>query len=136
VATNLPLTDADVVGRSRERFGLPIGIENDASGSAGVRVVRELYGPEADASLLVDRARDSDEPAREALAGMGRSLGAGIASLVNVFDPELVVVGGGFGAAAGDSSSSPPAGRSGERRSTPPTRTSASSPPSSVRRRA
>jgi predicted NBD/HSP70 family sugar kinase len=33
---------------------------------------------------------------------LGRALGAGIASLVNVFDPELVVVGGGFGAAAGD----------------------------------
>jgi glucokinase len=33
---------------------------------------------------------------------MGRALGAGIASLVNIFDPDLVVVGGGFGAAAGD----------------------------------
>ena len=40
--------------------------------------------------------------ARAALARIGRSLGAAIASLVNVFDPELVVVGGGFGAAAGD----------------------------------
>jgi glucokinase len=33
---------------------------------------------------------------------MGHSLGAAIGSLVNVFDPELVVVGGGFGAAAGE----------------------------------
>jgi glucokinase len=30
---------------------------------------------------------------------MGRRLGAGIGSLVNIFDPEIVVVGGGFGEA-------------------------------------
>ena len=35
----------------------------------------------------------------EALAGVGRYLGAGIASFVNVFEPEVVVVGGGFGSA-------------------------------------
>jgi glucokinase len=28
---------------------------------------------------------------------MGRRLGAGLASLVNVFDPEAIVIGGGFG---------------------------------------
>ena len=37
--------------------------------------------------------------ALEALARIGRHLGAGIASLVNIFKPELVVIGGGFGAA-------------------------------------
>lgn len=30
-ATNLPLTDVEIAGRARERFGLPVGIENDAS---------------------------------------------------------------------------------------------------------
>jgi len=33
-ATNLPLTDVDLRTRSRERFGLPVGIENDASAAA------------------------------------------------------------------------------------------------------
>jgi glucokinase len=33
-ATNLPLTDVDLLSRSRERFGLPVGIENDASAAA------------------------------------------------------------------------------------------------------
>jgi glucokinase len=33
-ATNLPLTDVDVLGRARKRFGLPVGIENDASAAA------------------------------------------------------------------------------------------------------
>jgi glucokinase len=170
-AVNLPLDDVDLVSRSRERFGLPVGIENDASaatlaewrrgagrgtqnlvmltlgtgvgggvvidgrlfrgwaelghiviqeggaecscggrghlealasGTAGDGVAQELYGPEADARSLVSRAKEGDERARDALARIGHSLGAGIASLVNVFDPELVVVGGGFGAAAGD----------------------------------
>jgi glucokinase len=36
------------------------------------------------------------------LARIGESLGAAIGSLVNVFDPELIVIGGGFGAAAGE----------------------------------
>ena len=170
-AMNLPLDDVDLVARSRERFGLPVGFENDggaatlaewrrgagrgvrnlvtftlgtgvgggiviedrlfrgwaelghvvvreggepctcgghghleayASGSAGDRAAAELYGPEADAPVLVERARAGDEDARAALARIGGSLGVAIASLVNVFDPELVVVGGGFGAAAGD----------------------------------
>jgi glucokinase len=73
-----------------------------ASGSAGDAAARELFGPEGDAHLLVERARAGEEPAREALAGIGHSLGAAIGSLVNIFDPELVIVGGGFGAAAGE----------------------------------
>lgn len=170
-AMNLPLDDVDLVSRSRERFGLPVAVENDAgaatlaewrcgagrgamnlvmltlgtgvgggivldgrlfrgwaelghvvvreggeectcggsghlevlaSGQAGDRAAHELYGPEADARMLVERAKAGDDAAREALAGLGRSLGAAIGSLVNVFDPEVVVVGGGFGAAAGD----------------------------------
>ncbi len=35
-------------------------------------------------------------------ARIGRSLGAGIATFVNVFEPEVFVVGGGFGSAAGE----------------------------------
>lgn len=170
-ATNLPLTDVDIAERARERFGLPVGIENDASsaalaewrlgagrgtenllmltlgtgvgggivvdgrllrtwvelghvvvqeggrectcgghghlevlasGSSADHAARELYGEAADAHVLVEHAREGDERAQEALAVIGRTLGAAIGSLVNVFDPELVVVGGGFGAAAGD----------------------------------
>ncbi len=170
-AMNLPLDDVDLVSRARERFGLPAGIENDASaatlaewrrgagrgtqnlvmltlgtgvgggvvidgrlfrgwaelghivmreggeectcggrghletlasGSAGDRAAQELYGSDADARVLVERAKAGDGAAREALARIGGSLGAAVASLANIFDPELVVVGGGFGAAAGD----------------------------------
>ena len=33
-ATNLPLTELDLRGHARERFGLPVGIENDANAAA------------------------------------------------------------------------------------------------------
>ncbi|MDH4176037.1 MAG: ROK family protein [Thermoleophilia bacterium] len=77
-------------------------LEGVASGHAADGAARVLYGPDADAHALVSRARAGDGPAVQALARMGRLLGAAIGSLVNIFDPELIVVGGGFGAAAGD----------------------------------
>ena len=77
-------------------------LEAVASGLAADRVAAELYGPGADAPLLVERARGGDERAREALGEIGRLLGIAIGSLVNVFDPDVVIVGGGFGAAAAD----------------------------------
>jgi glucokinase len=172
-ATNLPFDDFDLVAHARARFGLPVGIENDAnaatlaewtlgagrggsdlvmltlgtgvggglilenrlyrgwaeighvvvvangppcqgnchgrghlealaSGTAADRAARGLWGPEADAYVLVERARAGDADARGCLAEIGGFLGAAIASLANLFDPELVVVGGGFGEAAGE----------------------------------
>ena len=170
-AMNLPLADVDLARRARERYGLPVGIENDgsaavlaewrcgagqgtsnlvmltlgtgvgggivldgklfrgwaelghlvvqeggppctcggrghvevlASGHAADRRARELYGPDADADALIERARAGEPEATSALTAIGASLGAAVGSLVNVFDPDLTVVGGGFGAAAGD----------------------------------
>ena len=170
-ATNLPLESVDLVARSRERFGIAVGVENDAnvaalaewkwgagrgatnlvmltlgtgvgggivldgrlfrgwaelghivvqegglscacggrghlevlaSGPAGDREARDLFGPDADAHVLIARANEGDTGARAALARIGESLGAAIGSLVNIFDPDLTVVGGGFGAAAGE----------------------------------
>jgi glucokinase len=46
-------------------------------------------------------ALGGDPPARSVMAAIGRSLGAGLASVVNIFEPEVVVIGGGA-AAAGD----------------------------------
>jgi glucokinase len=47
-------------------------------------------------------ANEGDEQARDALAGIGHKLGAGIASLCNVFGTDFVVVGGGFGVSGFD----------------------------------
>jgi glucokinase len=55
-----------------------------------------LTGEEVSALAL-----GGDEAACSVIAAVGRSLGAGIASVVNIFEPQVVVVGGGA-AAAGD----------------------------------
>jgi glucokinase len=70
-------------------------VESYCSGHAADRLARELLGPSA-------TARDLVEELHPALNGIGRHLGAAIASLVNLFDPDVVVVGGGFGVAAGE----------------------------------
>ena len=75
-------------------------LEAVASGNAADRAAEELWGLGATAEQLVERAAAGDAAAREALASIGRLLGAGIGSLVNVFGAELVIVGGGFGSAA------------------------------------
>ncbi|MGZ4308319.1 MAG: ROK family protein [Gaiellaceae bacterium] len=74
-------------------------LESYASGTAADRVAREVLGDGSNAHDLVERGRAGDAEAVEALAEIGRWLGAGIESFVNVFEPELVVIGGGFGAA-------------------------------------
>jgi glucokinase len=74
-------------------------LESFAAGPAADRVARSLYGEESNAQELVLRGRDGEDAAVEALAGIGRYLGAGIATFVNFFEPEVVVVGGGFGVA-------------------------------------
>jgi glucokinase len=76
-------------------------LESYVSGKAADAVAREAFGPAADAHRLVRLANEGDALAIELLTEIGRKLGSGIASLINLFDPELVVVGGGF-AAAGD----------------------------------
>jgi glucokinase len=171
-AVNIPLKDLDFRARMKERFGLPVGIENDANaatyaefrfgaardvetmimltlgtgcgggavvdgklfrgwaefghivieydglpcqgtctgrghlepyvtGTAATKLAQAEFGPAVDAHRLVRLASEGERRAVEILDGIGRRLGAGIGSLVNIFNPELVVIGGGF-AAAGD----------------------------------
>ena len=75
-------------------------LEAVASGKAASRVARELYGDKADAHELVRRAQEGEGKAVEAMAKIGRHLGAGLATFVNIFEPELIVIGGGFGEAS------------------------------------
>jgi glucokinase len=77
-------------------------LETLASGTAAERAAQELYGPEADGHVLVQRAREGDPAAQEKLELIAELLGAAIGSFANEFDPEVVVIGGGFGRAAGD----------------------------------
>jgi glucokinase len=74
-------------------------LESYASGKAADELAAQAFGPAADAHRLVRLAREGDPLAIRILTGIGEHLGSGIASLVNIFNPELIVVGGGFAAA-------------------------------------
>jgi glucokinase len=76
-------------------------LESYVSGKAADEIARENFGPATDAHRLVRLANEGDQLAIDLLTEIGRKLGSGIASLVNTFNPELIVIGGGF-AAAGD----------------------------------
>jgi glucokinase len=90
-------------------------LEALASGTATDKVARETAaerpdgdlgraaaaGRDVDARLVVELAADGPGDARDILDKVGFYLGIGIASLVEIFNPELVVIGGGF-ARAGD----------------------------------
>jgi glucokinase len=56
-------------------------------------------GTEITGALVTELAHDGDPAARDVVALIGSRLGIGIASLVNVFNPQVVVVGGGVSAA-------------------------------------
>jgi len=75
-------------------------LEAYVSGSAATAAAREALGPAVDAHGLVGLADEGDAKAKDLLAGIGRHLGSGIGSFVNIFGPQLVVLGGGFGVAA------------------------------------
>lgn len=55
---------------------------------------RELTGP-----LIDEMALQGDPVAREVITTIGERLGVGLVSLVNIFNPEVVVIGGGVSAA-------------------------------------
>jgi glucokinase len=74
-------------------------LESFVSGKAADAVARGLYGPHSSARELVRRGGAGESEAVAALAEIGKRLGAGIASFLNTFEPELVVIGGGFGGA-------------------------------------
>jgi glucokinase len=76
-------------------------IEVLASGHAATLAAQEAFGPAADAHRLVRLAAEGEARAAEILTEIGRRLGSALGTLVNIFNPELIVIGGGF-AAAGD----------------------------------
>jgi glucokinase len=77
-------------------------LEAYLTGEAAERDAEEAFGEAADSHTLIARAREGDEAALSILRQTGRRLGSALGSLVNIFDPEVIVIGGGFGAAADD----------------------------------
>jgi glucokinase len=70
--------------------------EQVSSGRAADRKAVELLGPDATGRELAGAAREGNQEALEAVREIGRKLGAALGSLVNIFNPEVIVIGGGF----------------------------------------
>jgi glucokinase len=62
---------------------------------------RAAAGREITGGIVTELAHDGDAAARDVLVEVGRRLGYGLVGVVNVFNPELIVLGGGA-LAAGD----------------------------------
>ncbi|HEX4734204.1 MAG TPA: ROK family protein [Thermoleophilaceae bacterium] len=90
--------EAYVSGPALERMGREYaGLAPESQLGRILLDKREVTGAD-----VVQAAHSGDPGAREALQRMGARLGAGIANLLNIFDPDVVIVGGGLGANAGE----------------------------------
>lgn len=95
-----------------ERFPQPGSLEALAAGRALDRLAQEAAAEQPDGVLgraaasgqvsgreVVAAAREGDEQSIALLRVLGQRLGIGIASAINVFDPDQVVIGGGVASA-------------------------------------
>ncbi len=87
--------EAFVAGPAMGKAALAYAIEHPGSGLGRALAA----GERVDGPLLTRLALAGDPGAAEVLAGIGELLGAGLVTLVNVFNPELIVIGGGAAAA-------------------------------------
>jgi glucokinase len=77
-------------GRALDRLARA-EVEQDPAG----RIAALAAGAEASGRHVSEAAREGDPAAAAIFATVGRRLGEGIAGLVNILDPEVVIVGGG-----------------------------------------
>jgi glucokinase len=96
-------TPVDPQGIVKCKCGSTGCLEMYASGTAIVRLTREalprfpasiLAGEELSARKVYEAGTRGDALAIEVLASMGRSLGIGLANLINLLNPEIIVIGG------------------------------------------
>src|SRR3954452_9013946 len=76
-------------------------LETVAGTDALAELLRRSHGDNLDGRAIVRLARDGDLGARRVIADAGRAIGKAAAALVNVLNPELLIVGGDL-ADAGD----------------------------------
>lgn len=76
-------------------------LEHIASGPALVSRLQALHGNAQSGQEVLAAAAAGDAVATRIVRSAAEALGASIGSLVNVLDPELVILGGGLGASAG-----------------------------------
>jgi glucokinase len=95
----------DCQGACPGRGCLEVMASGSAIGREGVAAARRAPasalgrrladGREITGGIVTELAHDGDEAARSVLAEIGRRLGYGLTGVVNVFNPEVIVIGGG-----------------------------------------
>ena len=83
--------EALVSGAAIGRAGEAAALERPRSPLGRV----QAEGREVTGQVVTELAREGDEAAAEILDRAGRMLGVGIVNVVNIFNPEVVIVGGG-----------------------------------------
>jgi glucokinase len=87
----------------RDRFLSPyraVGcLEFHVAGPAIARVAQRIFGRATDAREVVTLAWHGDSKARKVIASAGHYLGLALANLVDVLNPQMIVIGGGVAAA-------------------------------------
>jgi len=64
-----------------------------------IKILTEARGGRLTGEVVTEAARQGDRVAREVLAEIGSNLGRGVANIVSLLNPEVVVLGGGLGGA-------------------------------------
>ena len=85
-----------------ETFASANGIERMLSSELKLNPNSTLAGidwPDVTPALIYRHAKDGDAVAKKVLEMAGWGLGVGMASLINIFNPEVIVIGGGVSAA-------------------------------------
>lgn len=70
-------------------------LEGLASGSAIIKMAKKSFGKELYATDLAKMARKGNKKARIILEQAGMHLGVGLANVINLYDPELIILAGG-----------------------------------------
>ena len=101
----IDLHGPDCQGACPGRGCLEVMASGSAIGREGVAAARRspssalgrrlAEGREITGGIVTELAHDGDEAARSVLAEIGRRLGYGLVGVVNVFNPEVIVIGGG-----------------------------------------
>ncbi|HEX2415767.1 MAG TPA: ROK family protein [Thermoleophilaceae bacterium] len=101
----LELDGADCPGACPGRGCFETLVSGRAIGREGERLARELPdsqlgrrlagGVEVSGGIVTELAHGGDPVSRSALENIGRRLGYGLVGVVNVFNPQVIVVGGG-----------------------------------------
>jgi glucokinase len=81
------LVSGNAIAREGQRIA-----EAEPDSALGRRLAAEK---EIDGGIVTEMAHDGDPHAREVLGVIGERLGHGLVGLVNIFNPEVVVIGGG-----------------------------------------